>query len=148
MKKLLLLLTPILLAACTAPAPAPAPSAAPKEAPAVAAASEEHAPGEEEGVKTPLPAAQAGPFQVKAHYTGDLSLGHVNFYVEGGKPKAVRAWVGNENADGVMVGKADWEDDHYCAHLEVADPIPADAALWLEIEDEGGASHKASMTLH
>lgn len=113
-------------------------------APAAAALA---ADSDEIGVQTKLEPRTVGDFEVKAVYTGDLGLGHFNFYVAGAELKALRAWVGDETASGALVTKANWEEDHYCAHIEMPAPIPPTAALWFEIEGSDGTAQKASMPL-
>lgn len=136
----------LLAAACTGcgqPGPAPAPTA-PPAAPAAAPAQA----FDEGGSQTHLDPRKVGSFDVKALYTGDLALGHFNFYVSGEGVKALRAWVGDEAATGALITKANWEEDHYCAHMEMPSPIPASAALWFEIEAADGQLHRANMPLH
>lgn len=128
---------------CGQPSPVPA---APQ--PQVAAAPASVEVSEESGVQTQLEPRKVGNFEVKAIYTGELALGHFNFYVTGESPEAVRAWVGDEAATGAMITKANWEEDHYCAHMEMPSPVPAGAALWFEIEANDGQVHKSSMPLH
>jgi len=138
---LVLLASGLVIAGCSAPK-APANAPAPAATPAV-----EDADGDESGAVTELENRDLGPYKVRAIYTGDLSAGHFNFYVTGGKAKAVRSWVGDESATGVMVTKANLEDDHYCAHVEMPATIPDSAMLWYEIESEDGTTEKASISL-
>jgi hypothetical protein len=51
----------------------------------------------------------------------------------------VKALGENEHAD---------EPTHYHAHAEIPDPMPAGAALWVEVEDTAGAMHTASFPLN
>lgn len=137
-----------LLTGCGSPAqnaPAAPSDAAPAPAPAAPAAAEQD--DEESGPVTELQAQELGPYKVRAIYTGALEKGHFNFYVTGGDLKALRSWVGDETAAGALVTKANWEEDHYCAHIEMPAAIPADAALWFEIESADGSLKKSSMPL-
>jgi len=54
------------------------------------------------------------------------------------KPKAIRAWVGVQSAEGSTKGKAVAEGDEWHAHVEVPDPIPAKSQFWVEIETAAG----------
>jgi hypothetical protein len=64
------------------------------------------------------------------------------------RPKAVRLWVGAENAKGSVKVKAEPEaPGAYCVGVEVPDPIPAEAKLWLAIEAEDGTTVKESVAL-
>lgn len=59
------------------------------------------------------------------------------------KPKAIRAWVGVQDAEGSVKGKAVPEKDEWHAHLEVPTPIPPQSQLWVEIETEAGKKKAA-----
>lgn len=135
MNRYILLLGGIsILSACSQPAATPAPaSEAPRAAPVAAA---DPTPDEEEGVQTHLPPITLKGYNVEALYTGDIMDGHFNLYVKGGEVKAVRAWVGDEAATDAVVAKAEFEEDHHCAHMEMPEQIPADARLWVELETE------------
>ncbi len=66
----------------------------------------------------------------------------------GTKPKAVRLWVGTENAKGSVKAKAEAHaPGTYCVGVEVPDPIPAGAKLWLAIEAEDGTTAKESVVM-
>lgn len=54
------------------------------------------------------------------------------------KASAVRFWVGEQDGKGAMKGKADGAGPEYHAHVDVPNPIPAGAKLWIEIEDAKG----------
>ena len=60
-------------------------------------------------------------------------------------PKAVRAWVGTENAEGSLKAKAPWREEgkFYDADLEVPAKLPDGSKLWVEVENDAG-KHKAS----
>jgi hypothetical protein len=63
-------------------------------------------------------------------------------------PKAVRLWVGTANARGSVKVKAEPEAaGAYCVGVEVADPIPAEAQVWIAIEAADGTTIKASVAL-
>ena len=59
------------------------------------------------------------------------------------KPRAVRAWVGVQDAEGSVKGKAVAEGEEWHAHVEVPKPIPAKSQLWVEIETEAGKKKAA-----
>lgn len=98
----------------------------------------------EAGGQTHLEPIDLSPYTVRALHIGDVTKGHFNLYVEGGEAAAVRAWVGDEGATQVMVTKAEFEVDHHCAHIEVPEPLPATARLWVEIETAEGTRLKGS----
>ncbi len=59
-------------------------------------------------------------------------------------PKALRAWIGVESAQGSAKGKAEKEPNrHYHNHVRVPDPLPAGSKFWLEVEPETGKSARA-----
>jgi len=101
----------------------------------------------EAGEQTYLDPIALAPFTSKVMHIGDVSKGHFNLYIEGGEPAAVRAWIGDEAATDVMVTKAEFEVDHHCAHIEVAQPLPEGAKFWLEIETADGQRLKGSSAL-
>ncbi len=65
----------------------------------------------------------------------------VKLMPKGALPKGtLRAWIGSENGKGSAKGKAHAEDGGLCVHAEVPKPIPAEAKVWVELEDEGNKS--------
>jgi hypothetical protein len=54
------------------------------------------------------------------------------------KPRAVRAWVGNEKAEGSVKANAPWREKFYDADLEVPAKLPAGSKLWVEVENDAG----------
>ena len=63
-------------------------------------------------------------------------------------PKAVRLWVGKADARGSVKVKAEPEAaGTYCVGVEVPDPIPAEAQVWIAIEAADGTTSKASVAL-
>ena len=65
--------------------------------------------------------------------------GAFDVLITGGKPKAVRFWVGVENGEGSVKAKADEETtDNWHTHVEVPDPLPAGSKFWLEVEPAQG----------
>jgi hypothetical protein len=65
--------------------------------------------------------------------------------VSDGKPGAVRAWIGAEDAKGSVKGKAVAEEDHLDVHVETPKPIPTGAKLWIEVEDGAGKKSVGSI---
>jgi hypothetical protein len=69
----------------------------------------------------------------------------VSGYPAGGKPKAVRFWVGVESGDGSVKARADEEKpDTWHTHVDVPKPIPAGSKLWVEVEPATGEKFKLS----
>ncbi|MDZ4860379.1 MAG: hypothetical protein SGI88_15495 [Candidatus Hydrogenedentes bacterium] len=88
-----------------------------------------------------------GPYDVQPMFEEEIVDGHFNIRTSGGDVKAVRIWVGPEDATGVMVVKTEIENDYNHGHVEVPNPVPADAKLWIEIETTAGETHKGSTLL-
>lgn len=89
-----------------------------------------------------------GPYEVQPMFEEEIEDGHFNIKITNGVEfKAVRIWVGPENAGGVMVVKAEVENDYQHGHVEVPAPVPADAKLWIEIENPAGETFKGSTPL-
>lgn len=108
----------------------------------------EDADSEENLPKTNLAALKIGDYDVQPFYAGELHQGHINVRVAGPEVGVVRVWVGSEDASGVMVVKAELEGDHYCGDMEMPQPIPANARLWMEIESPAGERLKGSVPLN
>jgi hypothetical protein len=78
--------------------------------------------------------------------SGEIKAGseaHLDIKLAGSsaKPAAVRIWIGSQDGKGAMKQKADGDGKEYHAHADVPNPIPADAKLWIEIDDgKGGKS--------
>lgn len=89
---------------------------------------------------------KVGPYEVQPKFEEEIENGHYNFFVKGDF-KAIRVWVGQEDPTGVMVVKTEVENDYNHGHLEVPKPLPADAKLWIEIEDPKGETFKGSTPL-
>ena len=68
--------------------------------------------------------------------------------ITGGKPKAVRCWVGTETAEGSVKAKADEETTgNWHTHAEVPNPLPPGSKFWVEVEPPTGEAFKASFDL-
>lgn len=136
-----LIVTVTLLSGCGG-----APPAAPATPPAPAAA----APATPISDVPPMRnfnAIKIGDYDVQPMFEEEIKDGHYNIKVSGGEVKAVRVWVGTEDASGVMVVKTEIENDYNHGHLEVPNPIPAGVALWIEIENPAGETFKGSTPL-
>lgn len=96
---------------------------------------------------TTLQPLKIGPYDVVPMYEEELSDGHFNLKITGGEVAAVREWVGPEDASGVAVVKTEIENDYHHGHVDMPDPIPADARLWIEIETPSGERLKGSTPL-
>ena len=71
--------------------------------------------------------------------------GAFDVVITGGKPKAVRFWVGAESGEGSVKAKAEEETpDHWHTHVEVPDALPAGSKLWVEVEPQTGQPFKTS----
>ena len=74
--------------------------------------------------------------------------GAFDVVITGGKPRAVRFWVGTEDAKGSVKAKADEETpDNWHTHVEVPDPLPPGSKFWVEVEPPTGAPFKTSFDL-
>src|ERR687889_589182 len=74
--------------------------------------------------------------------------GAFDVVITGGKPKAVRFWVGTESAEGSVKAKADEEStDNWHTHAEVPDPLPPGSKFWVEVEPSTGEKFTRSFDL-
>ena len=72
------------------------------------------------------------------------SEGAFDVVITGGKPKAVRFWVGQENAEGSVKAKAAEEGtDNWHTHVEVPSSLPPGSKFWVEVEPPAGPTFKA-----
>lgn len=96
-----------------------------------------------------------GATTVAASASGTMAIGkawHIELKLTPAQPapKAVRIWIGAENARGSVKAKAELEhaaEGEYSTHVEVPAPLPADAKLWVAIEAADGQSAKGSIAL-
>lgn len=96
---------------------------------------------------TNLEPLKIGDYDVQPMYEEELSDGHFNIKITGGEVAAVREWVGPEDASGVVVVRTEIENDYHHGHVEMPNPIPDDARLWIEIETPEGETLKGSVPL-
>jgi len=74
--------------------------------------------------------------------------GAFDLVITGGKPKAVRFWVGTEAGTESVKAKAEEETtDNWHTHAEVPKPLPAGSKFWAEVEPPSGAPFKVSFEL-
>ena len=106
-----------------------------------AAAGEEHE-------KHPIGEKTVGGLKLNAAIDVPVKPGGESVFtvvVTGGKPKAVRFWIGNEAGDNSVKSKAEEESpDNWHAHVEAPDPLPAGSQFWVEVEPSAGETIKTS----
>ena len=74
--------------------------------------------------------------------------GAFDLIITGGKPKAVRFWVGTEDGKGSVKGRAEEETpDNWHTHVEVPDPLPAGSKFYAEVEPATGEKFTVSFDL-
>ena len=74
--------------------------------------------------------------------------GAFDVVITGGKPKAVRFWVGTETGEGSVKAKAEEETpDNWHTHAEVPAPLPPGSKFWVEVEPPTGEPFKSSFDL-
>jgi hypothetical protein len=84
---------------------------------------------------------------IKAGGEGAFDL-LITGYPAGGKPKAVRFWVGVESGQGSVKAKAEEESaDNWHTHVEVPNPLPAGSKFWAQVDPASGAAFKVSFDL-
>lgn len=132
-------------------------SAKPAAPPASGAKVDEHSGGGKHdahgGASIELGAATVGGMTIKAaRDAGELKAGGdapIDVWIDGGlgDAAAVRFWIGAEDAKGAIKAKAEVEDGKWHTHVELPDPLPAGAKLWVEIEGKDGKRAAASFDL-
>ena len=128
----------------SANAPADSSATAASQPAAAAAAPHNHLPlGEKTVGSLKLVATMDAP--VKAAGGGE---GAFDVVITGGKPKAVRFWVGTEDAKGSVKAKAEEETtDNWHTHAEVPQPLPPNSRFWVEVAPPTGEKFVASFDL-
>lgn len=117
-----------------------------KEAPHAETADQDHADEDLDGSghsdPDSLGTQTIGAYTIEVVAYGGIKAGHegdIDLDVDGGTPKAVRAWVGQEDAVGSVKALAEEEEPgHYHVHVDVGNEIPEGAKFWLELEEESG----------
>ena len=124
--------------------------------PAASPGAQPGSPGGHHGPVVDLGEATIGPYSVRAtRDKGDIKPGGdapIDVWLTGGgKPLAVRFWIGTPDAKGSVKAKAEIEDpkesNRWHTHAEVPDPLPADGRLWVEIEVEASRKVTGSFDL-
>jgi len=92
-------------------------------------------------------AIKIGTFDVQPMFEEEIEDGHFNIKITGGEVKAVRIWVGGEDASGALVAKTEIENGYHHGHVEMETPVPTEAALWIEIETPTGETLRGSTPL-
>ena len=105
------------------------------------------------GAHARIPIGEATVGSLKLVATMDAPVkpggeGAFDVVITGGKPKAVRFWVGTESAEGSVKAKAEEETtDNWHTHAEVPDPLPAGSKFWVEVEPPTGEKLTRSFDL-
>jgi hypothetical protein len=107
-----------------------------------------YAPPHGELEKHKLGRKMIGGYNVSVILMGEVEAGkHVDFDIKlidaKADPKALRVWVGVEDAKGSKKAAGTKGEATYTGEVDVPNPIPEKAKLWVEIETDGGVS-KAS----
>ena len=110
-------------------------------------------PGSAEGAHNRIPIGETTVGGLKLVASMDAPVkaggeGAFDLVITGGKPRAVRFWVGTESGEGSVKAKADEETtDNWHTHVEVPSPLPAGSKFWAEVEPPSGAPFKVSFDL-
>lgn len=107
------------------------------------------------GPTTAVGTVKIGEITIAASASGAMAIGkawHIEVKLTPAQPapKAVRIWVGAENARGSVKAKAEAEHaagGEYSANVEIPAPLPADAKLWVALETADGLAAKGAITL-
>lgn len=107
------------------------------------------------GKTEPVGSVDISVYKIAVSASGTIAAGkewHIELRLnpEQPVPKAIRVWVGTETGRGSTKAKAEAEKDakgEYSAHVEIPNPIPADAKLWIAIEPDNGQTAKGSVTM-
>ena len=99
----------------------------------------EHAQGE----KHKLGRKQIGNYTVSVIIVGEVEAGkHVDFDIKlidaKSDPKALRVWVGTENASGSKKAEGKKGAVTYTGEVDVPNPLPQGSKLWVELETDDG----------
>ena len=103
----------------------------------------EHTEDEHKGERKDLGKKEIGGYTVQVAQVGEVKAGEEAVFVitlsgGGGKPKAIRGWVGVESGERSIKSKAEDEEKEYHLHHEVSKPMPAKSMLWVEVETSAG----------
>ncbi len=102
------------------------------------------------GAARVLGTIEVGGSTLEVSLAGDVTPGaeiHVDVVKTAGPtPAAVRVWVGDEAATGVMKAKADGHGDHFHGHAETPAALGS-GLLWIEVERLDGSRVAKSVPL-
>lgn len=111
---------------------------------------EDHHAGEEEELGTIV----LGEYTITVGQKGDIHPGEeglltISFAQQPEGIAVVRAWIGNEQADGVRKESAEKEDESsFHAHVSVPDSLPDGAQAWIEIQTAEGERLRKGIDFH
>jgi hypothetical protein len=112
--------------------------------------------GHHSGKVIELGSSSIGPYSVRAaRDEGAITPGGdspIDVWVDGApKVKAVRFWIGTEDAKGSVKALAGIEfpdqPNHWHTHAEVPKTLPPGSRIWVEIEDESGKKSVGSFDM-
>lgn len=111
-----------------------------------------HGHGHSHGPNVPLGEQTISGLTIKPTLEGEIKAGQeasFDMKITGGqgKPAAVRLWIGSQDGRGALRARGEAEKDGWHAHVEVPNPIPADAKLWVEVEPASGEKVLAGFDL-
>ncbi len=115
------------------------------------AATQQAAPGEHR--RLPIGETTKGGLKLVATMDAPIKTsgggeGAFDVVITGGKPKAVRFWVGTESGEDSVKARADEETtDNWHTHAEVPDPLPPGSKFWVEVEPPTGETFTKSFDL-
>jgi len=115
-------------------------------------AAEDHDHAHGHGAAVELGTATIGAWTVEAERLGEIVAGkeaviELKLAPAQPAPAIARAWIGSENGRGSVKAKLEAEDSGFHGHLEVPEPLPADAKLWVSLQDAAGATTTGSFAL-
>lgn len=109
------------------------------------------APGDDHPDRIVLGTKTVGGLTLKATQDEPIKAGGEGAFdllITGGKPKAVRFWVGSEGGQDSVKAKAEEETpDNWHTHAEVPDPLPPGSKFCAEVEPSTGEKFTVSFGL-
>ena len=129
----------------------PTPGAPKANPPATMASGDKHEDGDEHANRVELGSKTVGGLTLSATQDDPIKAGGeaaFDLVITGGKPKAVRFWVGTEDGEGSAKAKAEEETpDNWHTHAEVPDPLPPGSKFCAEVEPAAGETFTVSFDL-
>lgn len=112
----------------------------------------EHGHNHGHGPAVELGFATIGAWTVKAERLGEVVAGKeavIGLKLDPAQPApaVVRAWIGGEDGRGSVKAKLEAGKIAFHGHLEVPESLPADAKLWVTLQDAAGATTTGSFAL-